>query len=273
MKKTICIFAICIMCVFTGCKSKDYDAAMKLYESGDFTAAQEAFEALEDYKDSEDLAKDCKYQNALTAVDEMNYEDAITLFTELGDYKESASYLENTESKIDGVSDKAYYFGMRLLDQFTDSDYQKQLQEDVKAIEQNDIEGDWTKVPGGDLSKMIAGAEPVRTELERIQKIAGDGAKDKEFVDAIINFYCLVLDNAWGHALEGTECSSMFASSGKILAYLSDDASSMLNIMETAQALDSFIPMVYDDLRERQDLNDIGYIDTLANIAICHGLD
>ena len=73
-----------------------YQAAVELYEAGQYKDAARAFRALHGYKDSmerarqcEAIVKDWKYENALTLMEEGRYRTAITEFTLLDGYKES----------------------------------------------------------------------------------------------------------------------------------------------------------------------------------------
>ena len=67
-----------------------YNAAVKLYEDGEYMQAITAFTALDGYKDSEDKAEEAKYAWAESLLAEGTYATAIEKFEELGDYKDSA---------------------------------------------------------------------------------------------------------------------------------------------------------------------------------------
>lgn len=73
----------------------NYNAAVKLMNNGEYDEAISAFTELSDYKDSADLIYEVRYLKAkeLYAVGE--YEDAITIFRELVDYSDSASYVSD----------------------------------------------------------------------------------------------------------------------------------------------------------------------------------
>ena len=78
-----------------------YDAAQELLDDGDYAAAAKAFESL-DYDDSAEKAKLCRdyisYENAKLYLKNGKYDDAIEVFTKLGDFEESKNKL--TEAKI-----------------------------------------------------------------------------------------------------------------------------------------------------------------------------
>lgn len=76
-----------------------YLEACKLYESGQFEVAQDAFKNLMDYKDSDNYIKEIeqhmyeeeqlnKYNEAKALEDEGKYDEAITKYEELGNYKD-----------------------------------------------------------------------------------------------------------------------------------------------------------------------------------------
>lgn len=65
MKKTLRLFVIfgVLVVTLTGCKSSDYNDAVKLQEAGDYAAALEIYEGIEDYRNYKDAAErvsDCK---------------------------------------------------------------------------------------------------------------------------------------------------------------------------------------------------------------------
>ena len=71
-----------------------YQDAVKLFESGDYTAASDAFVDLGDYEDAAQMATTCiregEYQAAKTLFDNADYTAASDAFIALGDYKDSA---------------------------------------------------------------------------------------------------------------------------------------------------------------------------------------
>lgn len=108
-----------------------YKKASELLESGDYTAAAEAFTALGDYKDSKEQAADAqkkleeqierenlqKYKAASALADKGRYSDAHKAFEDLGDYSDSPKkseemrterFYEGTELFSDGEFEKAY---------------------------------------------------------------------------------------------------------------------------------------------------------------------
>ncbi len=90
MKKIVGMALIVMMLVLCGCKSEDYKKAQSLLEYNRYDEAQTIFEELGDYQDSRDLVKECKYRKAENLYEkDFNYSDAQAIYKELGDYKDS----------------------------------------------------------------------------------------------------------------------------------------------------------------------------------------
>ena len=93
MKKTmIAAAALLAALCLGGCSAGDYKNAQKLYDSGEYQAAAEAFEQLGDYKDSQERTRDCFYQEALELEDNEAYEEAGDLFEKLGEYEDAREH-------------------------------------------------------------------------------------------------------------------------------------------------------------------------------------
>ena len=80
--------------------NKDYDRAMELYKSGQFEEAATVFDQLGDYKDSAEMANSCRYQQAKNAYSQENYDQALQLFQGLGSYKDSTDWVEKCQDKL-----------------------------------------------------------------------------------------------------------------------------------------------------------------------------
>ena len=85
-------------------KLTDYVLAGKLMEQRDYEEAIAAFEALfkEDYRDSGEMVKECKYRRAGQLADKGSYEEAIALYRELGyeSYKDAKTKKSVTEYNL-----------------------------------------------------------------------------------------------------------------------------------------------------------------------------
>ena len=75
-----------------------YKKAITFVESGEYDEAITLFTELGSYKDSADMLEEAKYQQAVKYKDDGSNDEAITLFTELGDYKDSAEYTKKWKS-------------------------------------------------------------------------------------------------------------------------------------------------------------------------------
>ena len=101
-------------------KEQPYKEAVKFFEEGKYAEALAIFETLENYKDSENYysycqniieaekaaaEKEAKYAGALALLDEEKYKEAIAAFTELGDYKESQSKINEIFTSLEASAE------------------------------------------------------------------------------------------------------------------------------------------------------------------------
>lgn len=102
--------------------SSDYRAALALMDSGKYSEAAEAFEALGDYHDSAEKAENVRmelrlqdaYQDAQTLMDDGKYSEAARAFEELGDYRDSTEKAEVARKEV-RLQD-AYQDALSLMD-------------------------------------------------------------------------------------------------------------------------------------------------------------
>lgn len=101
MKKGLSVFlAFLLALTFCSCSASDYKAAQELQSAGDYTAAQEAFRALGNYKDSELLASECGYAVASALFEAEDYAAAADAFRMLRDYSDSAAQAQECGYRI-----------------------------------------------------------------------------------------------------------------------------------------------------------------------------
>lgn len=101
MKKiTLMCIVVCIAVMLSGCKSSDYKKASGLMDSGSYEEAIAIFEELGDYKDSADLITDCQYGSAVAIYDSGDFKTSIEKFKALDDYKYSEEYVKNAMWEI-----------------------------------------------------------------------------------------------------------------------------------------------------------------------------
>ena len=107
-KKRIALTAVLLLCLsLSGCKSQDYDEAMKLYVDGEYEAACAIFTELGDYEDSEEMVRKSKYAQATEYLNDDNPAWAAELFEELGDYKDSSEKAQACQLMEEGKYDSA----------------------------------------------------------------------------------------------------------------------------------------------------------------------
>ena len=87
-------------------KTNQYDRAMTLYDEGKYSEAEALFTSLDNYKDSESLALDCRYQQALQMLNAGDWDTSKQMFLAMGDYSDAASMLLQCD----------YVHGQQLLD-------------------------------------------------------------------------------------------------------------------------------------------------------------
>ena len=91
VKKILCFFLCFTMCFsFAACSGTDYKNAVTLMNEGEYEQAVKIFEGLSDYKDSKENISECNYQLGCKEVENHNYSAASDIFSSLGDYKDSS---------------------------------------------------------------------------------------------------------------------------------------------------------------------------------------
>lgn len=93
---------ILMIFVFTlaGCKGSDYKKATGLFESEDFSSAQEVFDTLGDYKDSKEKSKECLYQIAMQYYKDNDYKNAVAVLAEINDYDKATQAIHTIVLKL-----------------------------------------------------------------------------------------------------------------------------------------------------------------------------
>lgn len=151
MKKIKRLFALLLTAVLcfslAGCAAMDYSKAGKLMDSGDYSAALELFESLDDYKDSADQARECRYQLALEALDADDIDGAEKQLALIPGYKDSAelvnecSYRRAVSAMDSGDLETAIKL-FSSLDVYKDSVRLKREAEETLAMQ--NLIGTWT---------------------------------------------------------------------------------------------------------------------------------
>ena len=88
-----------VLCL-CGCDSSDYKKAVSLMESGDYAEAEQIFSELGDYENSAEMLTECRYAQALELFEQGEYKQAYPMFRELGDYKDSKTIMKSLPGYI-----------------------------------------------------------------------------------------------------------------------------------------------------------------------------
>ncbi|MBQ2730805.1 MAG: tetratricopeptide repeat protein [Clostridia bacterium] len=95
MIKKITLFALSLLTTLSlfSCSGSNYSKAVDLYENGKYEEALALFTELGDYEDSLAMVKECNYELAIIHIQNEEYDEAQELFESLADFKESEKYL------------------------------------------------------------------------------------------------------------------------------------------------------------------------------------
>ena len=153
-----------------------YSRAESAMKMGSFVKAAEIFESIKKYKDSKELAKQCRekgeeayrkaqYDKAVSLFEnpnnEVDCEAAKIIFEELGDYKDSKSYLDKYDEKVEEVrKDAVYYKAMETKNQVI-LDMDKKIENLEKVIQLFESVSEWKDAKNQ--------AELCRKEIEEIK--------------------------------------------------------------------------------------------------------
>lgn len=106
----ILLLAVLLIISLTACKSDDYKEAMELYVNREYDAALAMFTELGDYEDSINMVTRCRYAQAHVLLSDGKYEEARMIFEELGDYEDSAENVRECyyQQAVGLMEDKQY---------------------------------------------------------------------------------------------------------------------------------------------------------------------
>ena len=102
----------------------DYLKAEKLTVDGDFDAAEAIYNTIKEFKDSNDKINNLdmlrRYDEAVTFINQGKYYDALNIFEDLGDFKDSSKYIsDNIENAINELySNELYPECISLCDKY-----------------------------------------------------------------------------------------------------------------------------------------------------------
>ena len=109
LKSLLVISALLITIIFSGCNSSDYAKAEEYLANGSYEEAISAFENLGEYKDSKDKLKEAKYKNATELMDNGSYDEAIKLYETIEGYSDTADKIEDCKSAKEEADKVAIY--------------------------------------------------------------------------------------------------------------------------------------------------------------------
>ncbi|WP_367925819.1 hypothetical protein [uncultured Ruthenibacterium sp.] len=161
-----------------------------------------------------------RYDNALSLIEKGEIEQAIVALEELGDYKNSQQLIEQLTSKIEGVSDGAYYRAVVLLERYNDSYWNscEQAWEQMRADEYGSRET-MENVPIGEIYEKMGNTEFIQREKADLDSIS-ESSSGKDFeLEKMVKFYWLLrTDVAYAMVDSGSESSTYF----ELILLLSD---------------------------------------------------
>lgn len=98
MRKNFALILVLVILLgtLTGCDSADYKKAVSLYQSGKYAEAIKLFEGVGDYKDSQMLLMDCRFEYAKVLLEDGDYVNAREQLLHLEQTAEVEQYLYQT---------------------------------------------------------------------------------------------------------------------------------------------------------------------------------
>lgn len=113
----MCVFVLGIALIVSlaACDSSDYKKAEELYNEGQYNEALYLFKNLGDYEDSQEKVLSCTYFIANSLFKDAQYEKAASFYEQLGDYKQSREQLSICEKEV-GMRTNADYDFLEALE-------------------------------------------------------------------------------------------------------------------------------------------------------------
>lgn len=96
----VAVASIVLIIIFALCFIRpliEYSNAIKLFNSHQYNQAMAVFTELDNYKDSPDQINKCRYQIAKELLSNKKYDDAIKAFSKLGNYADSKNMINESE--------------------------------------------------------------------------------------------------------------------------------------------------------------------------------
>ncbi|MBB3113404.1 TolA-binding protein [Paenibacillus phyllosphaerae] len=117
----LCLVIITVLIIYLPPLVK-YNGAQEALENNEFDKAIEAFESLDDYKDSASLLLESKYGAAVKRASHENYEGALRLFLDIEEYKDSPQKILETKYLMAGklMASKKYIDSGKVFEEIKD---------------------------------------------------------------------------------------------------------------------------------------------------------
>ena len=209
------------------------------------------------------------YNSAISCVEKGEIAEAKEKFAKIEDYKDSAQYIEKMTSKIDGVSDHAYYFGMQFVEKVSSSDYREELATQLATMTKDEWGEEWTSIPIKDIASVFKSSDIYLDIQKEISNVVSDGSKDEEFAELLDMYYYIIIDNAYAVGLleGGKECSDKFAVMCSLIQ-LSGEIDIDAATLDKLTYLDDVIELTATKFEESSTLSDLNYVEFVAMMTI-----
>lgn len=152
MKKILVLLLVLVLAIaLCACNSADYKKAVKAYAKEDYDTAREIFSELGNYEDSATMVKACDYEIACQLLDSGKQEEALALFEVLGNYKDSATKISacNYKTACQLLEAGQLQQALTLFEELGDYEDSADKLKECKVAEIDQIlQGDWQAVDG-----------------------------------------------------------------------------------------------------------------------------
>lgn len=96
----LCVLSAIAAYFFIFKPSSQYNNAIELLSTGEYTQAKEIFDSLNNFKDSKEKLTECQYLTAVDFYNKKDYDEAIKIFQKIRKYNDSTDYIQKCENGI-----------------------------------------------------------------------------------------------------------------------------------------------------------------------------
>ena len=117
-----------------------YRKATTLLQEGSYDQAVDAFEALDNYRDSSEMVLESKYQKANAFAKNQQHKEAIELWTQLGDYADSQQRIVNInyQDALDLMGQGKYVSAAQIFEKLGDYKDSAELSKKCRELKQEE---------------------------------------------------------------------------------------------------------------------------------------